>query len=158
MANQMTQAGLRPQERRRSAQDRQAPAPLAAKPVLAPVYPAPSAASLSPSLQRSPKTNERAAKKPSSEKFASLSPDMLARDSQVIITRPDAIDYSGQRASYAQPTRIAVTFRMECGEFQRLRKGAEKVGVKPRDVVNKAIRACLDAYEVKSPLLRSDEG
>ncbi|MEL6213277.1 MAG: hypothetical protein AAFQ96_06790 [Pseudomonadota bacterium] len=104
-----------------------------------------------PQRRQTEKSGSKSPTRPSVEKFASLTPDMLVREQTPVITRPDVIDYSGLRAAYAAPTRIAVTFRMETSEFQRLRKGAEKFGVKPRDVVHKAIRNCLDAYGVSAP-------
>ena len=88
------------------------------------------------------------------DKFASLSPSLLARDSgaDAVITRADAKVYSQDSATktaqlHAAP-RVAVTFRMNKSEFFRLRKGANKIGAQPRDIVKRAISNCLDAYGV----------
>ena len=86
------------------------------------------------------------------EKFAALTPNLLARDASSGVTRPGAKIYStpsmADAARQRASTRIAVTFRMEPNEFVRLRKGADLLGAPPRDVVKKAIKNCLDAYGV----------
>ncbi|MEL7486901.1 MAG: hypothetical protein AAGJ87_06770 [Pseudomonadota bacterium] len=84
------------------------------------------------------------------DKFASLTADLLARDEATIITREDvrSYDHAEAKASRAETQKIAVTFRMQQQEFFRLRKGADKIGVKPRDIVHRAIKNCLDAYGV----------
>ncbi len=100
----------------------------------------------------------------SGQRFASLSADMLSAGGGAAITRPGAKVYArpGEAAGAARQTadphrgagaagteaRIAVTFRMERTEFNRLRRGAEIIGVRPRDVVHRAIKNCLDAYGV----------
>ena len=88
------------------------------------------------------------------DKFASLTADLLARDESTIITRSDVrqYDHEGAKASHLEPQKIAVTFRMQQTEFFRLRKGADKIGVKPRDIVHRAIKNCLDAYGVAPPV------
>jgi|GEM_PF-4241884 len=88
------------------------------------------------------------------DRFASLSPALLARDSvvQSVITRSGAKVYSQDAANQATQLRaaprVAVTFRMDKSEFVRLRKGANKIGAQPRDIVKRAISNCLDAYGV----------
>ncbi|MEL7491168.1 MAG: hypothetical protein AAGJ73_10650 [Pseudomonadota bacterium] len=86
------------------------------------------------------------------EKFAALNASLLDRDTGQTINRKDAIVYSQSAAEASVKAsdypRIAVTFRMEKNEFARLRKGAQMIGVKPRDVVHRAIKNCLDAYGV----------
>ena len=88
------------------------------------------------------------------DKFASLSPSLLARDGGVdeVITRSGAKVYSQEAAAKAAKLRaaprVAVTFRMDKSEFVRLRKGAQKIGAQPRDIVKRAITNCLDAYGV----------
>ena len=69
-----------------------------------------------------------------------------------VITRTDAKVYSqksAQKAAQLQTApRVAVTFRMNKSEFVRLRRGADKIGAQPRDIVKRAISNCLDAYGV----------
>ncbi len=107
------------------------------------------------------KTARPAVKAKAGPRFASLSAEMLSAGAGAI-TRPGARIYSrpgekGGRAPAGPPdapeagARIAVTFRMERTEFHRLRRGAQIIGVRPRDVVHRAIKNCLDAYGVDAP-------
>lgn len=96
---------------------------------------------------------ERAVKNESSENYAVLTAALLARDEKSVITRPGARVYSHEAAKEAEKLqgnpKVAVTFRMERAEFSRLRKGADKLGLKPRDILHRAIKSCLDANGVR---------
>ena len=95
------------------------------------------------------------------DKFASLTADLLGRDETRVITRSDVkrYDHEALKSNRLEPQKVAVTFRMQPQEFVRLRKGADKIGVKPRDIVHRAIKNCLDAYGVSpSPDLDAAAG